>query len=134
MYNKPFNWNRENFEQALLAWTTDWIMSSYKSLPAIVCWGIWIHRNKGIFEDMITTPQVVASNILAIANHFTTEPKPPRTREPRQEHIDKTVPWGYFDGAAQGEPTVCGAGVVLYLTEDHFFRLKWGWVKEQTTK
>ena len=126
MYNKPFNWNGENFEQALLAWTTDRNLSSYKSLPVIVCWGLWIHRKKGIFEDRITTPQVVASNILSIANHFTLEPKPPWTKELQQEHIDKTVPLGYFDKVAQGEPTVCGAGAVLYLTKDHFFQLKWG--------
>ena len=91
-------------------------MSTYKALPAIVCWGIWIRRNNDIFEDRITTPQVVASNILAIAAHFSTEQKQPRVREIRQETIDKSFPWGYFDRAAQGEPICCGAGAVLYLT------------------
>lgn len=52
--------------------------------------------------------------------------KPPRTRDLGQELIDKTIPWGYFDGAAQGEPTVYGVGVVLHLNENHFFHLKWG--------
>lgn len=126
MYGKHFNWNGENFEQAFSDWTNDRNMVAYKALLAIVCWGIWIYRNKIIFEDKTTTPQLIASNILAIANLFTLVQKPPRTRNPGQEVIDKTVPWGYFDGAAQGEPTVCGVGVVLHLNEDHFFRLKWG--------
>lgn len=92
----------------------------------MVCWGIWIHMNKGIFEDRVTTPQVVASNILAIASFFSLDQKPPRVRDIWQEIIDKSFPWGYFDRAAQGDHIYCGVGVVLYLTEDHFFLLKWG--------
>ena len=52
--------------------------------------------------------------------------KTPQIREPGQEHIDKTAPRGYFDGATQEEPIVSGVGAVLYLNEDHLFRLKWG--------
>lgn len=91
----------------------------------MVCWGIWVHRNKGIF-CRITTPQVVVSNILAIASHFTLVQKSPQVREIRQETIVKSFPGGYFDGSAQGDPIYCGAGVVLYLTEEHYYLLKWG--------
>ena len=115
MFGKHFNWIEENFEQALLDWTNDQNMLAYKALPTIVYWGILIHRNKSIFKDKTTTPQLIASNILAIANHFTSVQKPPRTRDPGQELIDKIVPWGYFDRATQGEPTVCGARSVLHL-------------------
>ena len=101
-------------------------MFTYKSLPSILCWGVWIHRNNCIFEDRVTTPQVVASNILAIAAHFIAVEKPPRIREIRQEPIDKSFPWGYFDEAAQGDPISCGARAVLYPTEEHSYRLKWG--------
>lgn len=82
-------------------------------------------KKQGHFEDRITT-QVVASNILAIASHFTIVQKPPQVREIQQEPIDKSFPWGYFDKDAQGDPICCGAGVVLFLIEDHFYRLKWG--------
>ena len=68
----------------------------------------------------------MAANSVAIANHFLTTQKPPRNRVPVQEIIDKTFPWGYFDGVAQGDPTVCGAGVVLFLEEGYYFQARWG--------
>ena len=101
-------------------------MSTYKSLPALVCWGIWIHRNRSILEEKTTTPQLIAANIVAIPNHFVTIQKPPGAKILEQETIDKSIPWGYFDGAAQGDLNVCGAGVILHLDNEHFFRLRLG--------
>ena len=69
---------------------------------------------------------MVATNILARASSFTLAQKTPHVREIREETIDKSLPWGYFDGAAHGDPNYCGAGAALYLEEDHFFLLKWG--------
>ena len=40
--------------------------------------------------------------------------------------IDKTYPWGYFDGSAAGEPKVCGPGGVLYFSDVHYFTFKAG--------
>ena len=37
------------------------------------------------------------------------------------EHIDKASPWGYFDGSAAGMPQICGAGGILYISDEHFF-------------
>ena len=42
------------------------------------------------------------------------------------EEIDKSFPWGYFDGVAQGEPNVCGGGGVLLLTKTHSFQIMSG--------
>ena len=68
----------------------------------------------------------MASNILAIASHFSSAQKPPQIRDIRHKTIDKSIPWGYFDGATQGDPTYCDAGAVLYLIEDHFYLLNSG--------
>ena len=38
------------------------------------------------------------------------------------ETIDKDFPWEYFDGAVGIEG--CGGGVVLYLSDSHYFHLK----------
>ena len=43
-----------------------------------------------------------------------------------EEIIDKTKPWGFFDGSASSNPHLCGAGGILYLKEDHYFTLKVG--------
>ena len=43
-----------------------------------------------------------------------------------EENIDKTNPWGYFDGSAVGDPHLCGAGGILYLKDDHYITFKAG--------
>ena len=120
MYGKQFDWDGETFERALSRLTADRSLKTFKSLPTVVFWGIWIHRNRNIFEDKVTTPHLVAANSVAIANHFLAIQKPPRIRTLVQEVIDKSYPWGYFDGTTQGDPKMCGAGALLYL-EGHYF-------------
>ena len=46
------------------------------------------------------------------------------------EVIDKTFPWGYFDGSASRDPKICGAGGVLFISEDHFLLSKLVWALE----
>ena len=72
------------------------------------------------------TPQLIAANSVAIANHYVFIQKPPRARILVPKAIDKSYPWGYFDGVVQGDPLVCGAGALLFLDEVHFFRIRWG--------
>ena len=35
--------------------------------------------------------------------------------------LDRSKPWGFFDGTAQNNS--CGGGALLYLSENHFFEL-----------
>ena len=42
-------------------------------------------------------------------------------REVVADVIDKTYPWGYFDGSASGDPKICGAGGVLFISDDPIF-------------
>ena len=42
------------------------------------------------------------------------------------ESIDKTYPWGYFDGSRAREPKFCGAEGVLYFSDVHYFTFKAG--------
>ena len=41
-------------------------------------------------------------------------------------NIDKSNPWGYFDGSAAGDPHLCGAGGILYIKDDHYITFKAG--------
>ena len=40
------------------------------------------------------------------------------------ETIDKSYPWGYFDGSAADEPKICGARGMLCFSDDHYFSFK----------
>ena len=42
------------------------------------------------------------------------------------ENIDKTYAWGFFDGSAARYPKICGAGGMLYISDNHFFSFKVG--------
>lgn len=44
----------------------------------------------------------------------------------REESIDFSQPRAFFDGAWQGPGSTCGGGVVLYLSQNHFFALSMG--------
>ena len=47
-----------------------------------------------------------------------TDPKPPPQRVLAAPTINKSIPWGYFDGASQGVPPLGGAGGLIYLNDD----------------
>ena len=42
------------------------------------------------------------------------------------EYIDKSYPWGYFDGSSADDPKICGAGGMIYISNEHFFSFKVG--------
>ena len=42
------------------------------------------------------------------------------------ETIDKTYPWGYFDGSAAKASSSCGAGGILYICDKLSFSFKAG--------
>lgn len=45
----------------------------------------------------------------------------------RQEQINKEIPWGYLDGGAQGNPTLCGGGgVALFFSDQNYINYKEG--------
>ena len=42
------------------------------------------------------------------------------------EEIDQTYAWGYFDGSAAGDPMICGAGGILFISDSHYVSFKAG--------
>ena len=40
------------------------------------------------------------------------------------ENIDKTYPWGYFDGFAAGDPKIYGVGGMVYIFDENYFSFK----------
>ena len=52
------------------------------------------------------------------------EDQPQHNRSIIPKTIDKTIPWAYFDESTQN--IGCGCGVVLYLSEDHYLKMKMG--------
>jgi ribonuclease HI len=39
--------------------------------------------------------------------------------------MDFGTPWGFFDGASQGHPPMCGVGVVLFFNQSHYIHIRY---------
>ena len=88
-------------------------------------WYIWKARNLCCFDDKVLSPYQVSSFCLGCIKSFPQD-KTIRIRQVVVEVVDKTLPWGYFDGSTSGDPKICGAGGVLFISEDHSFTFKAG--------
>ena len=97
-----------------------------RSLPIIVLWFIWKARNQCCFNDYVLSPFQVSSFYLGLLSSFPQDKIYVKIRHVVVEVIDKSFPWGYFDGSAAGEPRICGAGDLLFIADDHFFTFKAG--------
>jgi len=54
--------------------------------------------------------------VLKLAREFKMEKKSPKIKKIMMLNMDKSIPWGYFDGANKDHPSRCGAGVVLSIS------------------
>jgi hypothetical protein len=91
-----------------------------------VLWGIWLTRNKLIFEDKEAQLGRLAHHIRVSYGEGRKQPKNIVPRSLQEPIIDHTKPWGFFDGACQGTPGTCGVGAILYLDNANYFLLKYG--------
>jgi len=89
-----------------------------------VCWSIWLARNKIIFQDSFILWNKISTNIEALFHLIPKEKPKNQTQIIAPEVIDKSFPWTYFDDSAQ--EIGCGGGAILYLTNNHYYRLNMG--------
>jgi len=109
------------------AWDSWWRrtpLTKHKFLPLLVIWGIWLARNKAIFHDKPSLPEHIGALAVGIFNSFPEHVRAAKQRRDLVVEIDRSVPWGFFDGAAQHNR--CGGGALLYLSDSHFFVLSFG--------
>jgi len=98
--NKQLNWEGLSLLEAFSSWCANRCNYTYRALPCIISWGIWLARNKIIFQDNRSSPATVAAHGVAIMSHFTQHIQTRQARIVRVEDIDIGRPWGYFDGSS----------------------------------
>ena len=113
-------WSGGDMKSALHLWIMDRNNEKYRALPLIITWGIWGARNRFIFDDRWTEPDIVAAHCVGTLQHFpqVTNSKPKRNVGILE--IDRSIPWAFFDGAAQGNPQICGGGGLIYWNDHNF--------------
>jgi len=99
-------------------------VSNQKFLPLLVIWGIWLARNKAIFDDKPSLSEHISALAVGMFNSIPEHIRAAKQKRDLEVEIDRTVPWGFFDGAAQNNR--CGGGAIFHLSDSHFFVLSAG--------
>eukprot|EP00253_Pinus_taeda_P010579 PITA_10579 len=117
LLGKLVKWEGDSFLSAWEYWWNHYPERNLRNLPPIICWGIWIARNRSIFKEQLTPAEVIAIQSSAIFSSIS-EPKESRSSGPKnEERIREGIPWAYFDGAAQNNNA--GAGIVIHISPSH---------------
>ena len=119
-------WRGISVSDCFRNWCLNLEVVEFLPLPIIVLWFIWRARNLACFEDLSLTPAQVSSFSMGMLKALPHKSSVASIRAISVEFIDKTFAWGFFDGSAAGEPNICGAGGMLYISDDHFFSFKAG--------
>ena len=113
-------WSGESVSDCMKNWCLNMEVKHIRSLPIIVMWFIWKARNQCCFEDFIWRPSQISCFSLGMLRSFPSDKSAVKIRSVFVS-IDKTYPWGYFDGLTTAVPNLCGVGGMLYIFDDHFF-------------
>lgn len=120
LLNVKAQWGSEPLEEAWRKWWQNFPDGNMRNLPLVFFWGVWLARNKCLFQDIITPSSVIASNCVAI---YSAIPAPEGKNPPNRDKpviIKEGIPWAFFDGASQNNKA--GAGISIYLNSDHFLK------------
>jgi len=95
----PNRWHGANI---LEAWQSRWSaahLTKIRNLHPLICWCIWLQRNKLIFTGTASLwPQAIA-HLRSIYNSIPEDDCPHTTHNISAEIIDRNIPWAYFEGS-----------------------------------
>eukprot|EP00253_Pinus_taeda_P036521 PITA_36521 len=117
LLNKTFQWGNGNLEEAWSNWWQHYPNGNLRNLPPIICWGVWLARNRAIFQDQGTQPSFIAIQVVSI---FSSIPEPEEKRpqiQNKRVQIKDGIPWAFFDGACQNN--IAGAGIFIHINANH---------------
>ena len=84
-----------------------------------------------MFNGKVCTATITAGQACGIALALPKHIRVEKQREILDLEIDRSSPWGFFDGASQDN--YCRGGEILFMDENHSFELISGWVRVATT-
>jgi hypothetical protein len=94
--------------------------TSFSSLPAYICWNIWLERNRALFEEGSPSIHKVAYLSISVMGDYKTPTKIKKSRRLLLGPVVRDFS-GWFDGAAVSTGLNSGAGGVIRITEEHNF-------------
>eukprot|EP00253_Pinus_taeda_P008879 PITA_08879 len=117
-------WGPDPLEAAWKKWWQSFPEGNLRNLPLIFAWGVWLARNKSLFQDKDVPPSVIATNITAIYSALPpAEDKVPKSKQ-NPLILQEGIPCGYFDGASQNNKA--GAGMSIHINPEHSLKVSVG--------
>eukprot|EP00253_Pinus_taeda_P030540 PITA_30540 len=124
LLNLKAQWESIQLEEAWRNWWNKYPNGNLRNLPPIFFWGLWLARNKCLFQDLDISSTSVATNSAAIYSSI----PPPETKKAQNRDtpliINEGSPWAFFDGASQQNRA--GARICIHLNHDHSIRASVG--------
>ena len=81
-------WRGSSLDDALTIWWQDDETESYRVVPFIISWGLWIARNDAIFKGRLRTPVEIATKAVGIIIFYLDTTSPSRIWPVVQDHIN----------------------------------------------
>jgi len=111
------SWEGMSLAEVWQKWWNQISVKKLRNMPPIICWGIWIARNRNIFQEKETEAVSIAVQCLSIYSNIPNSEDEKEPQKVEEEQIKEGVPWAYFDGASQNNKA--GAGIVIHLNNNH---------------
>jgi ribonuclease HI len=108
--NLRTQWNGNTLSECMDEWNNRPDLS--KNLPLLVCWHIWLDRNKLLFEGKNPTTRVTAHKAMGALGNVSMIEKEQNLRVNSINRINGCSV-AFFDGASEAGGSNCGAGGVI---------------------
>jgi hypothetical protein len=102
-----FTWSGHSLNDCMETWTSN--KAASKKLPVLLCWYLWLERNKALFEGKPPTINSVVHPTLCLLTKF---PSAVNVLPSRQSPIFRLSGYtlAFFDGASSAGGALCGTG------------------------
>jgi len=76
------------------------------------------------FQNKPSILDIISIEAPSILSHFPQYKESPGVWVIQDDQIDYSIPWAHFDGASQNKNQSCGEGAILFISSQHFFKIK----------
>ena len=85
----------QTLEKRMKIWWKNERVGQFEAFPALFVFTIWETRNRAIFKDTLTSPEITVNILVQKAKEHQKEIKQKPKRELKPPSLDKNTPWDF---------------------------------------